>query len=448
MSIAEDKKETMARHPFIARFIEHGNARSTDGIPQWWSEFRTQALRRLVSLDVPTRKDEEWKFINLAGLTGGEYVSETDVSLNLDDDTVEERRLPESSAATLVFANGRYEPGLSNVDDLADGVRVTTWSELREAGETAILRDHIDIAEFWEEDLFYNLNGANFEDGAVIMVPRNQVLETPIHILYVAGGSQDADHAMATHPRNVIVTGESAEVTVIEEYASFDGGCYFHNVVDEISLGANSKVRHVKVQRDSKEAYHVARNIVTLSQDSNYDSTTVNLGAALSRSDAYARFDGKNIECTLDGLGFISGKQVTDTHTAMDHALPDSTSYQLQKNIVADRAHSVFNGKIFVRQDAQRIDSNQLNQNLLLSPRAHVDTKPQLEILADDVVCSHGATVGQLQDDQLFYLMTRGMDEEQARSLLTYAFAAEVLEDIEVDSLRNRLESLLMERTR
>lgn len=445
MSIAKKKKETMARHPFIARFIEQGNARSTDGLPSWWSDFRTDALRRLVTLDVPTRKDEEWKFINLSGLTAGDFVTAEVADVEVDEEALQERLLPESKTATLVFMNGHYAADLSNVEGLAEGVRVTTWSALREAGETDILRDYVDIAEFWEDDLFYNLNGANFEDGAVVLVPRNQVVETPIHVLYVGDGS---DEEVAVHPRNIIVTGESAEVTVVEEYASFGGGSYFHNVVDEVSVGANSKVRHIKVQRDSRDAFHVARNIVALSQDSNYESTAVNLGADLSRNDAYARFDGKNIECTLDGLGFISGKQVTDTHTAMDHALPDSTSYQLQKNIVADRAHSIFNGKIFVRQDAQRIDSNQLNQNLLLSPRAQVDTKPQLEIFADDVVCSHGATVGQLQDDQLFYLMTRGMDEEQARSLLTYAFAAEVLQDIKVESLRDRLETILMEQTK
>ncbi len=444
MSLAEKKQETMARHPFIAQFIDHSNSRDADGLPQWWSESRTDALQRLVTLDVPGPKDEEWKFLNLKSLYNATYLSEGAAATEADEAFVKERSIPEAKAATLVFSNGRFKPAASNVDGLGEGVRVTSWSELREAGDLDAVRDHVGIADFWEDDLFYNLNGANFEDGAVILVPRETVVEVPIHLLYVSDGSGER---FAAHPRNVIVAGENAEVTVIEEYATSVDGEYFHNVVDEISLGANAEVRHVKVQRDSKEAQHVARNIITLESNSNYEATAVNLGAAFSRNDSYARFDGSSIECTLDGLVYIGGTQVSDTHTAIDHALPDSTSYQLQKVIVDDRAHSIFNGKIFVREDAQRIDSNQLNQNLLLSRRARVNTKPQLEIFADDVVCSHGATVGQLQDDQLFYLMTRGMDEERARSLLTYAFAAEVLEDIEVDSLRTRLEGLLMEQT-
>ena len=446
MSTAEEtqNRETMARHPFIAQFIDQGRQRATATLPSWWSDFRQEALQRLVGLELPTRKDEEWKFLRLDPLVSRTFESETDARWTPDEDEVAGRRLPEAEAATLVFANGRYVSELSNVGELAEGVEVTTWSELREDGDLDRLEKFVDLADFWEDDVFYNLNGGNFEDGAIVLVPRNTVVETPIHVLHLAG-PEAGDYA--AHPRNVIVAGQSAEVTVIEEYGSVGDGTYFHNVVDEVSLAANSRVRHVKVQRDSDEAFHVARNVITLEQDSNYLSTAVNLGSDLSRNDSYARFDGRNIECTLDGLSFLSGEQVSDTHTAIDHALPDSTSYQLQKNIVDDRAHTIFNGKIFVRQDAQRIDSNQLNQNLLLSNRSQVDTKPQLEIFADDVVCSHGATVGQLEESHLFYLMARGLDEEHARALLTYAFAAEILEDIEVETLRDELEDLLLEET-
>ncbi len=436
--------ETMAKHPFVARFIDQGRARSTEGLPQWWADFRTSALQRLVGLDVPGAKDEEWRFIRLASLAGEEFVAEFDADRQVNENELSEVTVPESAGARLVFSNGQFLPELSDTSALADEVTVTTWSQLREAGDLDEIHDYLDIADFWEDDLFYNLNGANFEDGAVIMVPRNEVVETPIHIVYLANGE---GNDFAAHPRNIIVAGESAQVTVIEEFAGAGEGTYFHNVVDEISLGANAKVRHIKVQQDQTTAYHFARNVITLSQDSNYEGTAVNFGGQLSRNDSYARFDGKNIECTLDGLAYVQGRQVTDTHTAIDHALPDSTSYQLHKTIVDDRAHSVFNGKIFVRKDAQRIDSNQLNQNLVLSPRARVDTKPQLEIFADDVVCSHGATVGQLDDEQLFYLMSRGIDAERGQAILTYAFAAEVLETIGVDSLRERLEEQVLEVT-
>ncbi len=446
MSTAEGtRKETMARHRFTAQAIEHGKARSVEGLAPWWADFRRSAQQRLVSLDVPGPKDEEWRFIKLGPIVDAEYVMDSQAAVEIDEAVIEKRRIPEARGATLVFSNGRFQPELSNTQSLPEGVRLTTWSQVAAEGGADELEEYVGIADYWEDDVFYNANGANFDDGAVLVVPRNQVVETPIHLLYVGSGEAGE---YAAHPRNVIVAGESSECTVIEEYATFDGGTYFHNVVDEVSVGANATVRHVKVQRDSTNARHMARNLVTLSQDSVYEATAVNLGAELSRNDSYARFDGTNVECTLDGLVYIDGRQVHDTHTAMDHALPDSKSYQLQKTIVDDRAHSVFNGKIFVRQDAQRIDSNQLNQNLLLSRRAQVDTKPQLEIFADDVVCSHGATVGQLQDDQLFYLLSRGMEEENARSLLTYAFAAEILEDIQVDSLRQRLESMLMRQAR
>lgn len=444
MSTAKDTQETMARHPFVAQFIDQGRARPTEGLTDWWSELRTSALQNLVGLDVPGKKDEAWRFIKLDPIVDRTWLAEADAAFDISESDVENRRLVESEEATLVFANGQFAPELSNVGDLTDGVRVTTWSELRDAGELEVIEDHVDITDFWDDDVFYNLNSANFEDGAVVVVDDKTVVDTPIHILHI-GSAEPGEYA--AHPRNVIVAGQSAEVTIIEEFASTGDGTYFHNVVDEVSLAPNSHVRHVKVQRDSDQSFHVARNQITLERDSNYLATAVNLGAALSRNDSYARFDGKNIECTLDGLGFISGDQVTDTHTALDHQLSDSESYQLQKNIVDDRAHSVFNGKIFVRQDAQRIDSNQLNQNLLLSPRAQVDTKPQLEIFADDVVCSHGATVGQLEEKHFFYLMARGLDPERARALLTYAFAAEILEDIEVDSLRTELEDLIMEQT-
>ncbi len=444
MSTAEETRETMARHPFVARFIDQGRARRTSGQPQWWADLRTGALQKLVGLDVPGRKDEEWRFINLSSLVERDWSPQEDATFEPTADQLEEWRVPEASSTTLVFANGRYIPELSTVADLPEGARVTTWSELRDAGELDVIADYVDIADYWEDDVFYNLNSANFEDGLVVVVDRNVVVEQPIHVLHVADGTA-GDYA--AHPRNVIVTGESAEVTVIEEYATAEDGVYFHNVVDEVTVAPNSKVRHVKVQQDSTDAFHVARNQITIGADANYESTAVNIGAGLSRNDSYALFDGRNIECTLDGLGFVSGSQVTDTHTALDHDYPDANSYQLQKNIVDDRAHAVFNGKIFVQQDSQRIDSNQLNQNLLLSKRGRVDTKPQLEIFADDVVCSHGATVGQLEESHLFYLMARGVERDRAKALLTYAFAAEVLEDIVVDTLRERLEAHIMEQT-
>lgn len=427
---------------FIKQFITHSERRPEDGLPQWMAEFRQAAAKKLDTISVPGRKDEEWRFIRLNNLTSTEFLPESDVVGRADADFVTAKRLTEAEKSTLVFFNGRYQEELSTVADLPKGVVVTNWGSAQKSENLELVRDIVGANDYWADDLFYNLNSANFEDGAIILVPRNTAVEAPIHLLFISSGDKGA---FAAHPRNVIVAGEGAELTVVEEYASLGEGGYFTNVVDEIAVGPNAGVKHYKVQREGQEAFHFARNLITLSQDARYAAVAVNLGSILSRNDSYARYVGQNIDCTLDGLVHLRGNQVSDTHTAIDHALPHSRSYQLHKTIVDDRSHSVFNGKIFVRKDAQKTDSFQLNQNLVLSKGAHVDTKPQLEILADDVVCTHGATVGQLDDEQFFYLRSRGIQEDQARALLIYAFAAEVLERIQVDSLRESLEEEILE---
>ncbi len=444
MSTAEDRKEGLARDAFVGRVIDQANARKDGDGDQWWQTFRREQAQGLVGKALPTRKDEEWKFISLKGLSEPDYISDEDVAPVVDESLLRSRAVSESEGARLVFSNGRFLADLSDTSALPDeGVEVTTLGELRDAGDLAKIEEFVDIADYWKDDVFYLANGANSQEGAVVLVDDGVVVETPIHIVYVGG----ADRPFMTHPRQIVVAGESSQVTVIEEHISGKDSVYLTNVVGEYSLSKNAYIRHIKLQDQGDASFHVARNQVTLKRDANYDATAVNLGSELSRNDSYALFDGKHIECTLDGLVYLTGSKVSDTHTAIDHALPDSTSYQLQKAIVDDRAHSVFNGKIFVRQDAQRIDSNQLNQNLLLSDRAKVDTKPQLEIFADDVVCSHGATVGQLEEEQLFYMLARGIEKERAQSLLTYAFAAEILEDVTISSLRQRLEQYLMEKT-
>ncbi len=426
---------------FLKELIRTSEA-TGEGLPTWWSELRAAAVDRLRELSVPGRKDEEWRFLKLKPLTGRAWPSAGTSTVDVAD-VVESRRIPEADGATLVFVNGRFSADHSSLDGITDAVTIAPFSGLASEDTTDLVRDYVATQTYWADDVFWNGNTANFEDGAVILVPRGEVVEPVVHLLFVGTGEE----AGAVHPRNVIVAGESAQVTVVEEYVGAGDGAYFHNVVDEVFVGANASVNHFKVQRDTDEAFHVARNLVALSRDCRYVSTAVNIGAALSRNDSYARYEGTNIDCNLDGLAFLKGTQVSDTHTAIDHALPDSRSYQLHKVIVDDRAHSVFNGKIFVRQDAQRTRSEQLNQNLLLSTGSHVDTKPQLEILADDVVCAHGATVGQLEDDHFFYLQSRGLTPEKAKALLTYAFAAEVLETITVDSLRSSLEQEVLHAT-
>ncbi|MBA2661110.1 MAG: Fe-S cluster assembly protein SufD [Bradymonadaceae bacterium] len=430
------------RSAFVQQFLDALDAGQAGG-PAWLTAYRKQCAQRLEALDVPTTRHEEWRFTKLRPLTDQRFGA---APVRLPDATeLAEYRLPESAGSTLLFVNGHHVPELSSVLDLPAGVVVSTWKELGASDKLDSVREHVGQNRWFADDYFYGLNSAAFDDGVVILVPKNVVVEHPVHILNL---SVAGEAAFATHPRNLIVAGESSELTVVEDYVSLDGqGVYFTNVVNEIAVGKNAHVEHVKVQRESTAAFHIARNLINLSSDSRYHSTAIALGAKLSRNDSYALFEGTNIDCTLDGLAYVDGDQVADTHSAIDHARPNSRSFQLHKCIADGKSQTVFNGKIFVRLDAQQTRSEQLNQNLLLSRRATVDTKPQLEILADDVVCSHGATVGQLEDEQLFYLESRGLDPLSAKNLLTYAFAAEVVEKIKVDSLKERLEQTIMERT-
>jgi Fe-S cluster assembly protein SufD len=263
-----------------------------------------------------------------------------------------------------------------------------------------------------------------------------------VHLLFVAS---EAD--AASHPRILVVAESGSSVTLIEDHVALQEGCYFSNSVAEIAVGAHATVGHVRVQRDSEAAFHIASCAVSLADASRYRSVSVALGARLSRLDIDVRQTAEAAECMLDGLALIGGNQLADTHSRIDHLKPHGTSRQLHKCIVDGAAHAVFNGKVMVRPGAQKTDSAQSSRNLLLTKKAVVDTLPQLEILADDVKCTHGATVGQLDGEEVFYLRTRGLSEAAARDLLTYAFGAEVIDRIPVASLRRRLEQAVLERT-
>jgi len=263
-----------------------------------------------------------------------------------------------------------------------------------------------------------------------------------VHVLHVAT-RKDA----VAYPRCLVVAGEGSACVVVEDYVALTPDAYFSNAVTEIAVGANAAVRHVRLQRESLAAFHIASCAVRLAKDARYFSHSVAFGARISRYDLNIRQDGEGVEVKMDGLALIAGRQLADTHTTMDHAQPHGRCEQLHKCIVGGGAHAVFNGKVLVREGAQLTDSSQQSRNLLLSGKAHVDTKPQLEIFADDVKCAHGATVGQLDADHLFYLKSRGLTDDTARNLLTYAFGAEVIARIPVRSVSSRLEQTMMAQT-
>jgi Fe-S cluster assembly protein SufD len=425
-----------ATHPYVEALLR-GHEVPRDGA-SWLDRRRAAALERANALTVPTTRDEEWRFTDLSPLTRQQFETAA-AAPPLAPADIERFVLPEA-AARLVFVDGIYAPALSFVGGLPAGIEAGTLAEAVRSRHPA-LEPHLARLAAFDDRVFAALNTAWLRDGALIVAARGAALEAPVHVLCLAtrGG--------VAHPRCLVVAQERSECTIVEDYASLTDEAHFTNAVVEIAVAADARVRHVRLQRENPAAFHIAASAAALAKDARYDSHAVAIGARLSRLNLDVLQQGEGVQVRLDGLALISGQQLADTHTTMDHAQPHGRCVQLHKTVVGGAAHAVFNGKICVRRGAQLTDSSQQSRNLLLSERARVDTKPQLEIFADDVKCAHGATVGQLDAEQLFYLRSRGLPEARARSLLTYAFAAELIERIPVPSLAAQLERLVLEQT-
>jgi Fe-S cluster assembly protein SufD len=406
----------------------------------WFNHLRASAVDRAGTLKVPTTRDEEWRFTDISPLAKLSFQPVRTTS-SVQKEDIERFYLKETSI-TLVFIDGMYAPKLSTQsNEIGAGLVVTNLSAALATHAKAI-EPHLGRHAGFQDNLFAALNTAFLHDGALIIVPRNAVIERPVHVLFIATRAE-----AASHPRCLLIADSGSAVTIVEDYVSLQEGPYITNAVTEIAVGDNAQVSHTRLQRDSGQAFHMANCAVSLARASHYKSVSVAFGARISRYDLNALLAAEGAECSVDGLALINGRQLADTHTSIDHATPDGTSRQLHKCIIDGAAHGVFNGKIIVRPGAQRTDSSQSSRNLLLSGRARIDTKPQLEIFADDVKCAHGATVGQLDNEELFYLKSRGLSEVAARNLLTYAFGAEVIDRIPVDSLKHRLERTVLEQT-
>jgi Fe-S cluster assembly protein SufD len=403
--------------------------------------LRSHALERANALSVPTTRDEAWRFTDLAPLYR--------LALKRPVDDV---AMPSSAAiaswiapevpARLVFVDGRFAPALSAVpaSGSTSGLTVTTLAAAMAAGDASV-QAHVGRLAAVDEDLFTAVNTAWLRDGAFVRAGRG-VPGGSIHCLFIA---TQAD--VVQHPRVLVVAEDGAEVTLIEDYVSMQDAAYCVNAVAEIAVGANARVRHVKVQRDGAKAFHLATTAVSVQRDGFYGNLAVTFGGRISRNNVNIRQEGTGTEFELDGLAFIDGRSIADTHSFVDHAHAHGRSRQLHKCVVAGGAHAVFNGRILVREGAQKTDSTQESRNILLSEKAHVDAKPQLEIFADDVKCAHGATVGQLEAEEVFYLMSRGLSESTARNLLTYGFAADVVNRIPIASIVKSLAARLLEHT-
>lgn len=404
-------------------------------VDAWLQELHERAALWVRKSVLPTTRDEEWRFTDLSSLRKVQFNVETLDPKVLQADTL---LLPEAANSRLVFLNGVYSPELSAVADLPDGVVVSNLTALPVAYRQRV-QQYLAQTEGAHE-VFTALNTSGLKDVAVVWVAKNVVVETPIHLVFVAA----AEAASISLPRCLVVAETGSSVTLVEEFTNRRGAesaqkVYFTNAVTEIWVEENAQVSHTRLELEGAEAFHIGKTAVSQARDSRYTCHAIALGGKLSRHNLEILQTGEQTETTLNGLTMIGGNQLGDTHSAIALNYPYSTSRQLHKCIVGDRAHGVFNGKIFVPKPAQLTDAGQLNRNLLLSPKARVDTKPQLEITADNVKCAHGATVSQLEDDEIFYLQSRGIDENDARNLLINAFAAEIINQIPVPSLRERL---------
>ena len=406
--------------------------------PALLQTLRKQGMARFQALGFPTTKNEDWHFTSVAPIAERTFRPAVAGGL-VDKADIDRFNFGESSWHTLVFVNGAFSKDLSSNAPLGSKVRVTSLASAIKAG-TAGIDGHMGKIATFEQHAFTALNTAFMNDGAFIEIGADAVVEQPIHLLFFSDGEG------VSHPRNLIVTARHSRATVIESYVSLGNSAYFTNSVTEISLGEGSHLDHYKLQRESESAFHVGTVQVRQARDSQLHSFSLAVGGSLARTNIYTSLDGDAATCTLNGLYLTDGAQHVDNQTSIEHIAPNCPSHELYKGVLDGRSHGVFNGKVYVHPEAQKTDGKQSNNNLLLSPTARIDTKPQLEIFADDVKCTHGATVGRLDELAMFYLNSRGIGPETARILLTYAFAADVLETIELEPLRLELEKMVLAR--
>lgn len=407
--------------------------------------IRSRAFGKFLELGFPGPKHEEWRFTNIAPIAKSAFKPAASFAAPaISSADVERFTFGGLHCTRLVFVNGRYAPQLSFLASLPEGATVGSLAEAL-VSHPDIVRTSLAKHAAYDDNTFTALNTAFMQDGAFVHVPDGKLVEDPIHVLFISTGAEDA---FVVHPRNLIIAGNGSQVSLVESYVANGKGVYFTNAVTEFILGEQSVVEHDKFQDEAAAAFHIGTIHIHQKRKSNYTSNSIALGGALVRNNITVVLDAEWCEATLNGLSLATGDQLVDNHTTIDHAKPNCQSHELYKAILADRSRGVFNGKIFVRKDAQKTDAKQTNKTLLLSDGATIDTKPQLEIFADDVKCTHGATVGQLDEEQLFYLRAKGIGVDQARDILTFAFASDVIQRVHVEPLRDQLDQILQSRLR
>jgi Fe-S cluster assembly protein SufD len=404
--------------------------------PEWLRTARSAAFARFMERGFPTTKEEDWKFTSVTPIAATEFRRVTD-GPRVIAAMLEPFLFTDHFALQAVIVNGKLASGLSTLSDLPEGVTISSMADAMTE------QPPLEGPSLKSDHPFVLLNTAFCEGGVFIHIAPKTVLAEPIHVLFVsAPGSTPALVA----PRLFVVAGEQSQASIVENYVGIGDTSVLTTAVTEVLLGPGAVVDHVKVQRETEAAFHMASMFAHLHRASTFTSQAITFGGRIARNDITATLAGEGAECTLNGLYVADGETLVDTHSTIDHAMPHCPSHEVYKGILTGHAKAVFNGKIIVRPDAQKTDAKQTNKALLLSGDASINTKPQLEIFADDVKCTHGAAIGQLDPDQLFYLRARGIGVEDARNMLIHAFASDVLNGIKYEGVRARLEQALVEK--
>jgi len=434
------KESTDIKKYFINQFDEFEKSLNGEKSSDF-HKVRKEAIDRFAELAFPTQKDEEWKYTNISSLLKHNF-SPAAVKVNVSSDTINKFLFDKMEHSLLVFVNGNFSPELSKLIDIPKGVVIGSLAEALK-NNNPVVKKHLGKYAENENYFFTSLSSAFTKDGAFIYVPDGKIVEDPIHIIFIA---KSGSEKILIQPRNLFIAGKNSQVTIIEHYVSEQDSIYFTNAVTEIVADENAIVDHIKLQEESNKAFHIARMEIDQERNSNFSSHLISHGAEVSRNDFNARFNDEGSECMLNGLFMIGDEQLFDAHTMIDHAKPHCNSHEHYKGILQDKSKGVFNGKVMVRRDAQKTNAFQQNNTILLSDDAVMNTKPQLEIFADDVKCSHGATIGKLNDEAKFYLKSRGIGEDAATAILIHAFASDVITSIKIPALRDYLEEIITKR--
>jgi len=431
-----------SKEPYLAAFEQMRAAGAFSG-PAWLEQLRQAGIASFDGLGFPTLKNEDWKYTNIEPIAAQSYVQPNGEVQSVHGAELLTRALVETAAPRLVFVNGVYLPALSRTADLPRGLRLGSLAEFVKRDD-GLVADELGRHASAEGQPFVALNTAFLGDGAVAALAPGCRLEQPIYLLFISTSA--TARPVISHPRILLLLGAGSEAKIVESYLGVSGKAYFCNAVTELVGGADSVVEHFRLQQESDKGFHVGTFDASLARGCHMTAHAVTLSGALVRNNLRVRLNGEGAECVLNGLYLADGKQHVDNYTLIEHVSPRATSLELYKGLLGGSAHGVFNGKIVVHKDAQKSDARQTNKNLLLSDSAVIDSKPQLEIYADDVKCSHGSTIGQLDADAIFYLRSRGLDAPAARSLLSFAFASDVVRRLGIENLRQRLDEYLVDR--